>query len=152
MGIYGGYNFFKSTMVGLILSKQEFEHLSKNGKVIDARRGGLVVGRSHDEGNIYMLKQCIDGYKVINHMEGGEYVVCHEALVAHKDRIIYMNSKQMKCKFVDIDVLRHTPLLVTTQKGSSDKFLLFDERGQFVVNKGSTCYFLEELNWINEHY
>lgn len=44
-------------MVGLVLSKQEFEQLSKEGKVVDARRGGLVLGRSHDEANIYMLKQ-----------------------------------------------------------------------------------------------
>lgn len=139
-------------MVGLVFSKQEFEQLSKEGKVVDARRGGLVVGRSHDEGNIYMLKQYGEGYRVINHMEGGEYVICHEALMTHKDRIISMNSKRMKCKFVDIDVLRHTPLLVTTQKGNFDKSLLFDERVQFVVNKGSTCYYLEELNWLNEHY
>ena len=41
---------------------------------------------------------------------------------------------------------------MTTQKGNFDKFLLFDERVQFVVNKGSTCYYLEELNWLNEHY
>lgn len=139
-------------MIGLILSKQEFEQLSKDGKVIDARRGGLVVGRSHDEGNIYMLQQCNEGYKVINHMEGGEYVMCHEAITTHKDRIISINNKQMKSKFVDIDVVRHTPLLVTAQKGQFDKFLLFDTRVQFVVNKGSTCYFLEELNWLNENY
>lgn len=72
-------------MVGLVFSKQEFEQLSKEGKVVDARRGGLVVGRSHDEGNIYMLKQYGEGYRVINHMEGGEYVICHEALMTHKD-------------------------------------------------------------------
>lgn len=139
-------------MIGFVISEQEFEQLSKEGKIVDARRGGLVVGRSHDEGNIYILKHCDEGYRVINHMEGGEYVICHEALVTHKDRIISINNKQMKCKFVDIDVLRHTPLLITAQKGGIDKFLLMDDRGQFVVNKGSTCYFLDDLNWMNEHY
>lgn len=113
-------------MVGFVISAQEFEQLSKEGRIVDARRGGLVVGRSHDEGNIYMLQKCGEGYRIINHMEGGEYVICHEALMAHKDRIISMNNKQMKCKFVDIDVLRHTPLLVTAQKGDYDKFLLFN--------------------------
>lgn len=48
-------------MVGFVISAQEFEQLSKEGRIVDARRGGLVVGRSHDEGNIYMLQKCAKG-------------------------------------------------------------------------------------------
>ena len=99
-----------------------------------------------------MIKQCDSGYKVINHMEGGEYVVCHEAIMKHKDRIEFINSLQMDCRNVDIDVLRHTPLLVTQREGMYDKFLLFDVRVQYVVNKGSTCFFLEELNRLNKDF
>lgn len=151
-GIDGGTDFFKTTMLGLFITGQEFEQLSRQGLVVDARRGGLVIGRSHDEGNIYMIQQYLTGYRVINHMEGGEYVICHEAIMKHKDRIIYINSLQMDCQNVDIDVLRHTPLLVTQLDGPHDKFLLFDVRRQFVVNKGSTCYFLEELNRLNKDF
>lgn len=74
-------------MLGLFITKQEFEQFSSQGLVVDARRGGLVIGRSHDEGNIYMIQQYLTGYRVINHMEGGEYVICHEAIMKHKDRI-----------------------------------------------------------------
>lgn len=139
-------------MLGLFITKQEFEQFFSQGLVVDARRGGLVIGRSHDEGNIYMIQQYLTGYRVINYMEGGEYVICHEAIMKHKDRIEYINSLQMTCKIVDIDILRHTPLLVTAQPGPHDKFLLFDVRRQFVVNKGSTCYFLEELNRLNKDF
>ncbi|MFR2354963.1 hypothetical protein [Bacteroides ovatus] len=136
----------------MFISKKEFEQLCKEGKVVDARRGGLVIGRSHDEGNIYMIQEYLNGYRVINNMEGGEYVICHEAIEKHKDRIVLINSMQMDCKNVNIDVLRHTPLLITSLEGSSDKFLLFDNRRQFVVNKASTCFFLEELNKLNIDY
>lgn len=139
-------------MLGLFITKQEFEQLSRQGRIVDARRGGLVIGRSHDEGNIYMIQQYLTGYRVINHMEGGEYIICHDAIMKHKDRIEYINSLQMRCQNVDIDVLRHTPLLVTRMEGPYDKFLLFDVRIQYVVNKGSTCFFLEELNRLNKDF
>lgn len=139
-------------MLGLFITQQEFDRLFRQGLVVDARRGGLVIGRSHKEGNIYMIQQYLTGYRVINHMEGGEYVVCHEAIMKHKDRIEHINSLQMNCQNVDIDVLRHTPLLVTRMEGLYDKFLLFDVRRQFVVNKGSTCFFLEELNRLNKYF
>ena len=54
----------------MFISKKEFEQLCKEGKVVDARRGGLVIGRSHDEGNIYMIQEYLNGYRVINNMEG----------------------------------------------------------------------------------
>lgn len=92
----------------MFISKKEFEQLCKEGKVVDARRGGLVIGRSHDEGNIYMIQEYLNGYRVINNMEGGEYVIGHETIEKHKDRIVLINSMQMDCKNVNIDVLRKT--------------------------------------------
>ncbi|NDV96453.1 hypothetical protein D0T84_16250 [Dysgonomonas sp. 521] len=57
-----------------LFSKEEFFELLKNGQIVDARNGGLVIGRSHNEGNIYMIVENENGYIVNAHMEGGEFL------------------------------------------------------------------------------
>lgn len=56
----------------------QFYELVKRGQVIDGRSGGLVVGRSHSEGNIYFLTETYNGFYSIletDHMQGGEYLI-----------------------------------------------------------------------------
>lgn len=132
----------------MIFSNDEFKELFKSGCIVDARCGGLVLGRSHDEGNIYMIRECPGGYEVCGHMEGGEYIIRHEACLRHEDRIISINKEKPERYFIDIDILRKTPILQVLP----EQCLLIDYRGAFIVNKKATCYYLEELNRLNTFY
>jgi hypothetical protein len=42
-------------------SKDTFYQMIVSGWTVDGRAGGLVVGRSHDDGNIYMIQETGDG-------------------------------------------------------------------------------------------
>ncbi|MFK1951775.1 hypothetical protein ACIXFX_24795 [Bacteroides fragilis] len=132
----------------MIFSNDEFEELFKSGYIVDARCGGLVLGLSHEEGNIYMIRECPSGYEIFGHMEGGEYIIRHEAYLRHEDRIISINKEKPERYFIDIDILRKTPILQV----SPTQFLLIDYRGVFIVNKKATCCYLEELNSLNTFY
>lgn len=137
----------------MFLTKEEFQQFWNADEIADARRGGLVVGRSHAEGNIYMIRQCanIVAYEDCSNMEGGEYIINHGACLLHKDRIEYINSFLFREYNVDMEEVCRTPLIITQRLDSDkDRLLLIDNRGQFIVNKHATCVFLKELNEINQ--
>ncbi|MDR1718448.1 MAG: hypothetical protein LBS20_21635 [Prevotella sp.] len=130
------------------ISFEDFENLSNQDFIVDAREGGLIIGRSHDEGNIYVIIPVKDGYNYVHPVEGGEYIVNHISSMKHWDRIRFINSHKASDCTIHIDILRKTPLLVT-QGRIADKLLLIHQEGQYVVNKRAACLFLEELNAIN---
>ena len=51
------------------ITTEDFEYFSENGLIVDATAGGLVLGRSHGEGNIYMIRKCSMGYEMFANME-----------------------------------------------------------------------------------
>lgn len=131
-----------------IITKEHFDYLSENGMIVDGTDGGLVLGLSHDEGGIYMIMECDEGHRIIANMEGGEYLLSCNAYEKHKDRIISINSERPEQYFIDIDILRKTPIIQV----NSIQYLLLDRKGQFIVNKDATCHYLEELNQLNSDY
>lgn len=130
------------------LSTKDFEYLRQNGQVVDATRGGLVIGRSHEEGHIRMFVRTENGYENKCNMQGGEYIINHEAYWMYKDRIDFINRHKHAEQSIPVSILCKTPLLITRGE-EYDKFLYIDFRGQFVVNNAATALFLEELNEIN---
>lgn len=130
------------------LSTKDFQYLTQNGQVVDATRGGLVIGRSHDEGHIHMFVETENGYENKFNMQGGEYIINHDAYLKHKDRIEFINSHKHAEQYIPVSILCKTPLLIT-QGIEYDKYLMIDPRGQFVINNAATALFLEELNKIN---
>lgn len=135
-------------MVKGIISKEHFDYLTENGLLVDGTNGGLVLGLSHDEGGIYMIMECDEGHRVIATMEGGEYLLNYNSYAKHKDRIISINSERPKQYFIDMEVLRKTPIIQV----DFIQYLLLDRKGQFIVNKDAICYYLEELNQLNNDY
>ena len=81
-------------------------------------------------------------------MQGGEYIINHDAYLKHKDRIEFINSHKHTEQYIPVSILCKTPLLIT-QGIEYDKYLMIDPRGQFVINNAATALFLEELNKIN---
>lgn len=135
----------------VFISKEEFEQLEEKGSIVDARCGGLVIGRSHHDGNIYMIRQLPDreNYELFSNMEGGEYIINHRAYISNKDTIENINSFRGSDYNVDMEEVCRSPILLTQRYGG-DKYLLIDSKSQFIVNKYATCLFLKELNKINQ--
>jgi hypothetical protein len=133
-----------------IISGEQFNELCKKKLVVDARTGGLVIGRSHADGNIYMIRQKYPLYEFefCSHLEGGEYILNHNAYKKYKGRIDEINSYKVAGDAVDLyDVCKVNILLTKNEPG--DKLLLIDYRGQFIVNKKATSKFLIELDVLN---
>ena len=130
---------------------EKFNELFNKRLIVDARNGGLVIGRSHDEGNIYMIRQLYPEYRFefCSNLEGGEYIICYEAYVKYKQRIEEINAYKQYGDTVDLyDICKCNILL--TQNEPFDKLLLIDHRGQFIVNKRATSKFLFEIDCINK--
>jgi hypothetical protein len=72
----------RSEMIGLsfksefLLHKIEFEFLREKGIVFDGKNGGLVLGKSHKNGGIHLLRFLPEKglYKYEGEMEGFEYL------------------------------------------------------------------------------
>lgn len=131
-------------------TKEEIEKLFQERWIVDARNGGLVIGRKHNEGGIEMLRQLYPDniYSSCGVMEGGEYILCHEASLKHKERIDEINAYKLYGDGVDLfDVCKCN--IILTKHEPCDKYLLTDHQGQFIVNKRSTSRFLRELDCIN---
>jgi hypothetical protein len=131
-------------------SHQTFYAMLRSGWILDARRGGLVLGRSHAGGNIYMIQESGDsGYQIKGHMEGYEFILNYAASVTHRDRIEEINRQKptFAPPLTLSAVLAHQT--VTTAAEPFDKLLWIDVRGQFVVNRWATCANLDELARMN---
>ena len=56
-------------------SLAQMEEYLQTGKAIDATMGGLILGRSHDEGGIYFWVKENDYYILEGEVEGYEYIL-----------------------------------------------------------------------------
>ena len=124
-----------------------------NSWVIDGRPGGLVIGRSHKQGNVYMLQE-IEGEKFIirNNLEGGEYVLSNKATDIMKDRLNEINNFKHDHYTLPEIKLNFKTRILNTHAEPNDKYLWVDTRGQFIVNKISTSLFFDELEEMNNKY
>ena len=150
MGLYDNL-FFKrgnfiqaETVLGMLL----------DGYLIDARAGGLVIGKSHEEGHIYMIQRDEnDAFEFINVMEGGEYILCHEACDAALERLEVINQDTGPVtEFVVPDIYHRATRVINTNATPDDKILLIDARGQFIINAVSTRKHFNELQALNDRY
>ena len=123
----------------------------QNKMIIDARDGGLVIGRSHNDGNVYMIRQLRDnsGYEYCSNLEGGEYIICHKACRKYMKRIEEINSYKVHGDMVDLYDICNCDILLTKNE-PVDKYLFIDFRGQFIVNKRATSKYLCEIDLINK--
>ena len=121
------------------------------GTLVDGRRGGLVVGPSHEEGFIYLVyEDPATGYGVAGTMEGGEYLLCSAAYHIFHRRIDQINSwEQATSPLEKITISRGTRVL-NTYGPYCDGAILIDAKGQFVVNKFATSRFFEEIEGFNQ--
>ena len=136
-----------------IIQAQSFSYLLNLGWVVDGRCGGLVIGRSHAEGDIYMIERQEDGnFFMSGKVEGGEYILTNKAYRSCKERLTEINSNPSASKNGSIELCENQKRTINTSSEPTDKFLWIDANGQFIINKKSTEKHLLELHLINSRY
>ena len=125
-----------------------------DGKLVDGRAGGLVIGKSHEAGHIYMIQRSEeDVFIFLGVLEGNEYLLCYEATDLHFELIEEMNRDVRPVSNPVIpDIFHCATRVINTHAAPNDKLLLIDERGQFVVNAVSTKRYFNELQALNDKY
>ena len=133
-----------------VASEKEFMALFHAGFVVDGRLGGLVVGRSHAAGNIYMIQpDGAGGFGLAGHLEGGEYLVSYAAWLANPGRLEELNNDRTPHNAL-LNLIPIGLRTLNTTAEPLDRLLYVSCEGQFIVNKWATAKHLEEINRINE--
>ncbi|HHA2408880.1 TPA: hypothetical protein ACOD9W_004493, partial [Stenotrophomonas maltophilia] len=130
-----------------IRSPEEFTSLLLAGWIVDARSGGLVRGRLHEEGHIPMVQHVgpLGTFRFMGFMEGGEYILSTDATAAHRGRLIEINSDKAPC---DTPLPEPPPgRVIDASAEPHDRVLLIEH--QFIVNRVSTRRHLAELVALN---
>lgn len=121
-----------------------------NGKLIDARRGGLVIGRDSSEDDIPLITPVSDGiFQFVGLMQGGEFIVHQQATLQNKKRIEEINSHRGE----GADSLKTLYLNKGTQVYNSHHnngvVSLLVNNGSFIVNRFATALFYNQLVALN---
>ncbi|PKO69082.1 MAG: hypothetical protein CVU20_12285 [Betaproteobacteria bacterium HGW-Betaproteobacteria-14] len=120
------------------------------GRLIDARAGGLVLGRDHDEDDIPLLALVASGvFQVIALMQGGEFIISREVTERNLPRISEINSYQSGsyAPMEEIPLTRDSR--VFNCNGTSGDLILLIEKGSYIVNRAATIKFYAELLELN---
>lgn len=131
-------------------SKEIFLKMVSSGWIVDGRGGGLVIGRSHAEGNIAVVQEQPDGtFHIRAYMEGGEYILNHEAVKGNEERVEQINSETGLHETTPILEITPKTRTLNTHSEPCDKMLWIDSRSQYIVCKSATAKHLQELETIN---
>lgn len=145
--------FFMFSAAGMWFNKDTVYEMISAGWIVDARGGGLVVGRSHAEGNIYMIQQLTDGRFIIKgHMEGGEYIVNADAYFTNRERLERLNEFSDEHEDMSSTFISPSSRILNTHAQPYDKMLWIDTRGQFIANKRATAKHFHEIEEINHQF
>lgn len=133
----------------LLLRHEQIVEMLATGSLIDGRWGGLVVGPTHEEGNIYLLHQTgPENYEILGSMEGGEYLFSHMAYRLFHDRIDEINAWEHPANPGEIEISASSRIINACGE-KAWKTILIDRRGQFIVNKWATSRFFPEIDELN---
>lgn len=136
-------------------SISQVEDFFDNGLAVDGTNGGLVLGPSHEEGGIYMLKFIGYGYSLIGEMEGYEYFLNPAASAYFFSSFRHFNDYEndQTENFFDYSIPEDVTTIDAKLSNNSDyksKFLVFDNRFHFAIcNKFSTKKNLPSINTLN---
>jgi hypothetical protein len=129
------------------LSQDDFLRSFINGWIVDGRDGGLIVGRGHDEGHIFMFQgtDALGEFEHVGFVEGGEYIMSTDATAHHYRRLEEINSDKSPCD--EQIVVTRDSQLIHTRAEPHDKFLIVHK--QFIINRNATKRHFDELEILN---
>lgn len=122
----------------------------QKGWAIDATMGGLVMGRSHDEGGVFIWVKRGNDYVLEAEVEGFEYILNLGATHFFREysKVFHQPEKHKSLGNIQYSPPAHIRILDTTHS-VEPKYLLFDTGGFSVINKYSTFGYLETLDKMN---
>lgn len=143
-----------------MITLEEFNQFVLLGGIVDGTKGGLLIGNSHLDGGIYVIRQYKNEqlYEFIAELEGWEYIICPQATLNYKVYLETINAKYSGSKEIfkeyeipeNITVIDTSPIISGIKE--LNKIVFFGECTQYIVNKHSTKKYLIELNNINNEY
>lgn len=130
------------------LTFEEFFVELEQGRMLDARLGGLVIGRSGPDDDIPMYRHFGKGiFEVVGLMQGGEFIVSKRATDKHRDWLEAIN--QEKGELPAALMLEHSPVTSVINTNLLPEWGGLWISYQFVVNRFATAKWLDELQWRN---
>lgn len=129
------------------LSNQLFELLLNDNRIIDAQKGGLVLGNSHAQGGIQMIQKDSHGYRIVGEMEGYEYLINPTSLKKCNLEIQLLNIETSRD--FSYNPTYQIPDSITTINVSTNQILLLSSDSQYIVNATATEKHLHRLETIN---
>lgn len=142
--------FYKEINQRFFISTQTFSSLFNVGLIADARCGGLVIGRSHNQGHIPLIRVADEGYEVFANMEGLEFIVNADASIKFADELLNINSQKGALPFGNFDFKETLPRIIDA-RAQTTKMVLTDG-SQMIVNRLATQRNIERLIEINESF
>lgn len=131
-------------------SLAQMKEYVNEGRAIDATMGGLILGRSHDEGGIYFWLKKGDYYSLEGEVEGYEYILNFGATDFFKESSKRFHQyEKHKGSFEEYLPMSHIKIL-DTRREIEAKFLLFDDNEFSIINKYSTKGYLETIDNMNK--
>lgn len=132
------------------LNAADMERYVKSGLAVHARSGGLLVGRSHEEGGILFWIKDGNDYVLKGEVEGYEYILNGGASSYFSEYLgLFNNHVEHAVDTFKIYLPDPIVSIIDTREDEEAKFLLFDHQDFWIVNKHSTKGFLKTLNEMN---
>jgi hypothetical protein len=136
-----------STQAPHRLTFEQFFVELEQGRILDARQGGLVIGRAGAEDDIPMYRHFGKGiFEVVGLMQGGEFIVSKFATEKHRERLEEIN--QEKGESPGNLTIKYSPVTSSINTNLPQWGGLWISY-QFVVNRFATAKWLDELEWLN---
>lgn len=139
-------------------SNETVTDLLATGHAVDGAAGGLILGRSHDEGGIYFLKNLGDCYRLIGEVEGYEYILNIAASYLVRNSFKDINDRKRDwqepfAEYIPADSTRVIDTRLPIGSLYEAKYILFEGRGQqAIINKHSSLVYLRQLDELNRQY
>lgn len=118
-------------------------HMYDNNLIIDASKGGLVIGPRHSEGGIKMILLENDSINFVGEMEGGEFLINTFASQKFHKRLFEINS--YKGEYQPINETISVRKIIVPKGG-----MIILGGPQTIIKRSATSKYLNELQEINE--
>jgi hypothetical protein len=122
-----------------------------SGDIVDARAGGLVLGRENNIDDIPMIVPIGIGiFQLVGIMQGGEFILNKEISTKYHEKITEINSYKNNSytPLSSIEITVRASRIINTNFRNKDIVLLADS-GQFIVNPAATAKYYYELEKLN---
>jgi len=136
-----------------LLHNNEFELLKEKGLMFDGKKGGLVLGKKHENGGIHLLQfsRELKAYKYVGEMEGFEYLsspLKNKRQSLEFEKINEIDNKKVLNK--NFKIPNNCRIINTNNVNIA--FIELSEYTQFIVNGRTTLNRIKDIIEIDYKY